>query len=75
MPVQQAAIMKGAVGAGDGARQQQPQTIGAHNGGSQQQTSGGPMYSSTSYDDNFADNKNTIAQQFGFLPSILKSFY
>jgi hypothetical protein len=37
----------------------------------------GIVYSSTlSYDDNFAENKNTLAQsQFGFLPSILKSFY
>jgi hypothetical protein len=33
------------------------------------------VYSSTSYDDNFAENKNTLAHsQFGFLPSILKSF-
>ena len=36
----------------------------------------GIVYSSTSYDDNFAENKKTLAHsQFGFLPSILKSFY
>lgn len=38
-------------------------------------SNGGIVYSSTSYDDNFAENKNTLAHsQFGFLPSILKSF-
>ena len=67
-PMQQAAIVRGAVGAGDVAanRQAMPSSGNVNR----------IMYSSTSYDDNFAENKNTLASnQFGFLPSILKSFY
>jgi hypothetical protein len=49
------------------------QTVGLPTSG---HNTSGILYSSTSYDDNFAENKNTLANsQFGFLPSILKSFY